>query len=55
MLVNISNKIFKQFFASLNLYHLWFEKDKKIPKAKPSGFGAISIVLIKYSEFSKHL
>lgn len=30
-------------------------KIKKNPESKPSGFRAISIVLKKYSEFSKHL
>jgi hypothetical protein len=34
---------------------LYGRKAKKNPESKPSGFGAISIVFIKYSEFSKHL
>lgn len=33
---------------------LYGEKYKKNPESKPSGFRAISIVLKKYSEFSKH-
>lgn len=39
----------------LKRYYLYGEKDKKNPESKTFGICAISIVLIKYSEFSKHL